>query len=79
MYLALPRGRPSVYFAIPETYKIVENVLKIMLGDSAVRAVGSQSEQIETGHSVGNGSFRGSSALFVGVCENESSFVHWGA
>lgn len=50
-----------------------------MLGNSTVRAVGSQSEQIETGHSVGNGPFWGSSALFVGVCENESSFVHWGA
>ncbi len=79
MYLALPRGRPSVYFAIPETYKIVENALKIMLGSSTVRAVGNQSEQIETAHSVGNGSFWGSSALFVGVSENESSFVHWGA
>ena len=79
VYLALPRGRPSIYYAIPETYKIVENALKIMLGNSAVRAVGSQSEQIEIGHSVGNGPFWGSSALFVGVCENESRFVPWGA
>ncbi len=58
-YLALPPWRPTIYYANPETYKIVENALKIMLGSSTVCAVGSQSEQIETGHPGGQRSVLG--------------------
>jgi len=40
VFLALPRRRVPIYYAIPETYKIVENTLKIMQGNSAAKTVG---------------------------------------
>jgi hypothetical protein len=58
-FLALPRKRTPIYYAIPETYKIVENTLKIMQGTSNAFAL-----EISLN---GNGPFWGSSALILGV------------